>query len=258
MEKTCFLSDRGSLVSRSSPGQSVIAVSFKAVIGLAVGALIAASCATRQNVDDQFRETIILPVPRSYTILEYKNASGDMPQWLRYYLDADEEFVETLPDYADDYIFVINEKGIGLSALARWSDYFRIEQDFSHAVFLRMYNRLVAESEGRPDYYLGDFFENFLKKIAGHVFDGASRVDDYWIKVSFERDTGNIGATDGYPESNPETGEEYRYYILAKINKIAFQQEITKLFSAAHSEVTPDKLQESVLSRLQNTLFSGF
>jgi hypothetical protein len=233
-------------------------MSFKAALGLLAGMLIAVSCATRQNAEGQFEEAIVLSVPRSYTVLEYKNTSGEIPQWLQYYLDADEKLVETLPDYTNDYIFVVNEKGVGLSALAKWSEYFRIEQDFSHAVFLRMYNRLLAESGGRPDYYLGDFFEIFLKKIAGHVFSGASREDDYWIKVSFERDFADIDTADEDMESAAEPGEEFRYYILSKINRIPFQEEIMVLFATAYSEVTPDKLQTGVISRLQSTLFSGF
>jgi hypothetical protein len=233
-------------------------MSYKAVVGLLAGMLIAASCATRQNLESQFEEAIVPPVPRSYTILEYKNAAGELPQWFQSYLDADEKAVEALPDYADYYIFVINEKGVGFSALAKWNEYFRIEQDFSYAVFLRMYNRLLAETEGRPDYYLGDFFEIFLKKIAGHVFDGASREDDCWIKVSFERNPANIDTTDADLESAAETSEEYRYYILAKINRISFQREIMALFVAAHSEVTQNKMQTGMISRLQSTLFSSF
>jgi hypothetical protein len=219
-------------------------MSVKAVIGFSAGILIAVSCATRQYAG-QFEEAIKPPAPRPYVILEHKNASGEMPLWLRGYLDKDEQLVETLPDYADYYIFVLNEKSSGFTTLSKWSDYFRIEQDFSHAVFLRVYKRLLAESEGRPDYYMGDFFEIFLKKIAGHAFHGASREDDYWLKVSFEQESA-------------EATEEYRYYILSKINKNVFQEEIMELFAAAHSEVTPDKLQAGVISRLQSTLFSGF
>jgi hypothetical protein len=233
-------------------------LSLIAAIGIAVGVMVVVSCATRKDVDAQFAETIAPPVRPSYTILEYKDASGEMPLWLQYYLDADEKFVETLPDYADDYIFVINEKGIGLAALAKWSDYFRIEQDFSPAVFLRVYNRLLLESAGRPDYFLGDFFEHFLKKIAGHLFDGAGRVDDYWLKVSYERNSSDADELYDILENGTVIREEYRYYILAKINKNSFQQELTRLFAAAYAEVTPTKLQEDMLLRLQNTLFAGF
>jgi hypothetical protein len=234
-------------------------MSFKAVAGLSTGILIAVSCATQQQqAEVRYEEAIVPPVLRSYTILEYKNDAGKMPEWLQCYLDADEKRAETLPDYAGDYVFVINEKGTGLSSLAKWSEYFRIEQDFSHSVFLRMYNRLVAESGGRPDYYLGVFFEVFLKKIAGHNFTGAAREDDFWLKVSFEQNVADTDITDGNTENAVETREEYRYYILARVNKISLQAEIMALFADAYAEVTPNKLQTGVISGLQNTLFSGF
>jgi hypothetical protein len=233
---------------------------FKAGAGILAGVLIAVSCATRQQTEDRYEEAIAPSVPRPYIMLEHKNAAGEMPEWLRCYLDADEKRAEELPAYTGDYVFVINEKGVGLSSLAKWSEYFRIEQDFSHAVFLRMYNRLLTESGGRTDYYLGDFFEVFLKKIAGYDFSGAAREDDYWIKVSLEQGLADTDAADGDgdAENVAETREEYRYYILVKANKISLQEEITALFADAYSEVKPDKLQAGVISRLQSTLFSGF
>jgi hypothetical protein len=235
-------------------------MTVKTALGLSLGIVCAVSCATRQYVEGQFEEAIKQPAPKAYSIIEYKNPSGEIPQWLRFYLDADEKLVETLPDYADNYIFVINEKGNGLTALQKWDEYFKIEQDFSQAVFLRMYNRLLAESEGRPDYLLGDFFEVFLKKIAGHIFDGASREDDCWIKVAVERESAasNDAAEEGAESAIVEITEEYRYYILVKINKTPFQQEIMSLFAAAYAEVTLDKPQDGAVSKLQNTLFYGF
>jgi hypothetical protein len=235
-------------------------LTVKPVLGLSLGIIFAVSCATRQYTEGQFEEAITRPPPREYSIIEYQNPSGKIPQWLQFYLDADEKLVETLPDYANDYIFVVNEKGSGLAALEKWKEYFRIEQDFPHAVFLRMYNRLLTESAGRPDYYLGDFFEVFLKKIAGHVFDGASREDDCWIKVSVEREAAAVNdmMEDGAESAVVENTEEYRYYILVKINKTPFQQEIMTLFAAAYAEVTMEKPQDSAVSRLQSTLFSGF
>jgi hypothetical protein len=240
-------------------GERARKTALRAAIGFLAGVLAAASCVTRQdNSEDQFKEAILPPVPRSYTILEYKNASVELPQWLQYYLDADERLVETLPEYAGDYIFVINEKGTGFSPLAKWSDYFRIEQDLSPAVFLRVYNRLLKESAGRPDYFLGDFFEIFLKKIAGHRFDGPSREADFWIKVSLEQDPAESDDEDEDREIAAGPREEYRYYILAKINRISIQREIMALFTAARTEVTPTALQTGVIAGLQNTLFIGF
>jgi hypothetical protein len=235
----------------------------KAVFFLLALIVLAVSCATRQQDEDQFKETIAVSKPRSYTIIEHKNPSEEIPQWLRFYLDSGERPVERT-DYTDNYIFVITEKGSGLAALEKWSEYFRIEQDFSQAVFLRMYNRLIAESQGRPDYYLGDFFEVFLKKIAGHIFEGASREDGYWIKISFERFAGEDGVVpdgDGrnsMESADVETDEEYWYYILSKINKTSFEKEIMGLFTAAYSEVKLEKLQAGVVSKLQSALFAEF
>jgi hypothetical protein len=226
-----------------------------------LGVVLAVSCATKQSDESQFEEAIAVSAPRLYTIVEYENPAGDIPQWLQRYLESGEGRVEAADDYIGDYIFVTVEKGSGLTALEKWSEYYRVEQDFSHAVFLRMYNRLVAESGGRPDYYLGDFFEVFLKKIAEHIFEGASREDDYWIKVSFERNApASIDAPDesGTENADFEPGEEYRYYILSKISKDSFEKEIAGLFSAAQSEVQLEKAQADVVSKLQNTLFSEF
>jgi hypothetical protein len=236
----------------------------KAAFFLSLGSLgivLAVSCATKQSDEGQFEETIAVSAPRSYTIIEHENPAGDIPQWLQLYLESGERRVEAADDYTGDYIFVTVEKGSRLTALKKWSEYFRVEQDFSQAVFLRMYNRLVAESGGRPDYYFGNFFEVFLKKIAEHLFEGASREGDYWIKVSFERGISvDIDALDesGTENADSEPGEEYRYYILSKINKAPFEKELMSLFLAAQSEVQLEKAQASVVSKLQNTLFSEF
>jgi hypothetical protein len=233
----------------------------KTAFFLSLGVVLAVSCATKQLDKGQFEETIAISAPRPCTIIEHKNPAGEIPQWLHVYLDSGERLVETAADYTGDYIFVTTEKGSGLAALERWGEYFRVEQDFSQTVFLRMYNRLIAESGGQPDYYLGNFFEAFLKKIAEHVFEGASREDDYWIKVSFERDTSaDIDTQDesGSESAGFEASEEYRYYILSKINKASFESEIMSLFWAALSEVTLEKAQAAVVSKLSSTLFSGF
>ncbi|MDR0638906.1 MAG: hypothetical protein LBG27_08425 [Spirochaetaceae bacterium] len=231
----------------------------KAVFFLSL--ILAVSCATKQSGEGQFEETIAVPAPRPYTVIEHKNPAGEIPEWLQRYLDLGERLVEAADDYAGSYIFVTTEKGSGLAALEKWSEYFRVEQDFSQAVFLRMYDRLIAESEGRTDYHLGDFFEVFLKKIAEHHFEGASREDDYWLNVSFERDSSaGMDAPDesGLESAGSETSEEYRYYILSKIDKASFEEEIMNLFSAAQSEVELGKAQAGTVSRLQNALFSGF
>jgi hypothetical protein len=237
----------------------------KAAFFLLLGSVLTVSCATKQFDEGQFGETIAVPAFRSYTVIEHKSPAEDIPEWLQRYLASGERFVEAAIDYADDYVFVTTEKGSGLAALERWSEYFRVEQDFSQTVFLRMYNRLVAESGGRPDYYLGDFFEVFLKKIAGHTFEGVSRVDDYWIRVSLERDLS--AGIDEPDESGPEavtqsadseTEEEYRYYILSKTNKASFEKEIMDLFFAAQSEVTLEKAQADAVSKLQSALFAEF
>jgi hypothetical protein len=241
----------------------------KAAFFLSLGSVLAVSCATKQFDEGQFGETIAGftgspgSASRSYTVLEHENPAGDLPQWLQRYLDSGERLVEEAADYSGDYVFVAIEKGSGLAALEKWSEYFRVEQDFSQTVFLRVYNRLIAESGGLPDYYLGGFFEVFLKKIAGHTFEGARRADDYWIRVSFESGLGGVPAGADDPEAAAadtasETIEEYRYYILSRINKASFEREIMDVFSAAQAEVTLTNAQADAVSRLQGALFSGF
>jgi hypothetical protein len=233
----------------------------KAAFFLSLGAVLAVSCATKQLDPEQFGETIAVSAPRLYTIIDHRSAGQDIPQWLQFYLESGERLVETTAGYAGDYVFVTTEKGGELAALEKWGEYFSVELDFSQAVFLRMYNRLIAESEGKPDYYLGNFFEVFLKKIAEHSFRNANREVDYWIKVSLERgfpagiDESDEIASEG---ADSEPGEEYRYYILSKINKVSFEEEIMSLFLAALSETNLEKAQAGVVSRLQSTLFAGF
>jgi hypothetical protein len=235
---------------------------FMSAVCFSLVAVALSSCATKSYIADQFEEAVIIPPPSVYTITGHRDAPAQIPLWLRQYLDGDEQLVEALPDYSGDYVFVVTEKGAKLTGLEKWSGYFRIEQDFSHAVFLRMYSRLIAESNGRPDYYLGDFFETFLKKIAGHLFEGAVRESDYWIKVMFERESALSGISD--PGENTEEAdaveiiEEYRFYILVKISKAAFQKEIMDLFSAASAEAQLDRSRSGAVARLQNTLLTGF
>jgi hypothetical protein len=234
------------------------------------------SCATAVVTEEQFRETIILPEPAPYSILSYMDTeTGELPAWLAAYLGAGGApgndtagllGVETLPEYAGKYVFIIEQRGAALPALQKWKTNFRVNQDFSYAVFLRMYARLLSESEGRPDYFFGDFFENFLKGIAGSSFRGASVEDFFWIKTAFQRRIAPVFSPEE-PEPDDElsaleyetyeTEEEYRYYILTAINRLDLQRDVRALFSEVKSGIL-EKSHSNAVDRLEAALFAGF
>ena len=232
------------------------------------------SCVTTAVTEEQFRETIVLPQAVPYSIISYMDTeTGDLPAWLVTYLGAASTSgkdtagllgVEALAEYAGRYVFIIEQRGAALSALEKWKAYFRINQDFSSAVFLRMYARLLSESEGRPDYFFGDFFEIFLKKIAGSSFSGASFEDFFWVKTAFQRAT-TPSFTPEEPEPEEtlpsieyETEEEYRYYILTTINRADLQREIRTLFAESRDGLNLEKFHANAVDRLEAALFAGF
>jgi hypothetical protein len=221
----------------------------------------AAACSSSPPVAISFAERIEAAPRAPYRILEYRDGPDAVPRWLGLYLEGGERRIEAAPGYEGRYVFVVSARSANFPTLAMWSGFFRAGQDVGHAVFMRLYERLLAESSGLPDYYLGDFFEAFLKKVAGRRFEGASREDDYWIRVEVE-DAAAVDDALPVDEAPRAAGgawmEEYRYYILAAIDKAELEAAAALLFDEALAGVALPRAQRAAALRLRNNLFAGF
>jgi hypothetical protein len=210
-----------------------------------IGAFLITACSSEPE-----RFVDLGPAPayqERYSISEILDHENDMPEWASRYIEAGLAGIETLPDYADSYVFVGRQVGNSLEPLRLWAAGFSVERDFPQLVSARIQERFIAGGNGSPADAYGRYFETVVKNASNTVFEGASLSDSFWIK---KRIFGDDGAS--------PVEDVYEYLIMTLIDKTTLQRQINMLLITARPDKPPTRNQSAAAMRLRLSFYEGF
>lgn len=210
-----------------------------------IGAVLISACSAgpEASVD-------LGPIPayqEKNSITEILAYERDMPEWADRYGSAGLAGIETLPEYADRYVFVSRQIGNNLESLELWAAGFSVERDLPRLVSARIQERFIADSRGNPGDEYGRYFEAVVKNASNAAFPGGSREDSFWIKKRIFEDDGVSPA-----------GEIYEYLIMASIDREALEQQINMLLVTSRSDKPSTREQSAASMRLRLNFYEGF
>ncbi|MDR2095626.1 MAG: hypothetical protein LBP76_08935 [Treponema sp.] len=218
---------------------------------LGAGILLCNACAAKQaKLPEMEDELVQSPKPINvYDIINYKDMEdgAEIPVWVSQYLNEGVLGVETLDEYRDRYVFIVENTGINFRTLQQWSAAFSLYQDFPRRVASRIEKRLLNAANQYPDDEYGDFFEASVKAASDTYYRGAARERDFWLLLQyFEEDGVTVG-----PES-------YIFLVLISADKSFMQNQILQILNNLELEHKPDKDQTSAINRIKENFFENF
>jgi hypothetical protein len=172
---------------------------------------------------------------------------AEMPEWVARYISTGTTGIETLPEYANRYVFIAKQTGGSLDSLKLWTKGFSLDRDFSRLVSARIQARFSGVAGGNPGEVFGRYFEEVVKNAANANFTGASLEGRFWIK---KRISGDDGST--------PPGETFEYYILVSIEKETLENQINLLLMTTQSDLPPTREQSAATVRLKTNFYTGF
>jgi hypothetical protein len=221
-----------------------------------VPALILLICMALFNACFTGREKVMArigPVPEyreetgAVEVIDHQNAEADMPEWVIRYVNTGISGIESLPEYADSYVFIGKQRGSNLSSLTLWANSFSLDRDFPRLVSARIQERFTGFAKGNPGEEFGRYFERVVKNSIDAAFNGAIQESSFWVK----------NRTLGDDESSPP-GEAYEYYILTRIPKNVLVRQINLLLVTSRADLPPTREQSAAAMRLRLNFYDGF
>ncbi|MDR0377775.1 MAG: hypothetical protein LBH70_08285 [Spirochaetaceae bacterium] len=184
-----------------------------------------------------------------YQIIEHM-AGGSretLPDWAALYIAGGNSSVESLPRYANRYVFVDTNSSDSFTALTQWAAGFMVDQDFPQLVSRRVLSRFIGDGQRSPDRDFGRYFESAVKAAADTRYSDARREADFWLLKRYETED-----TEGGPR------EVYDFYILVSIAKDRLQSQLNQILITAEEGFSLTKSQISAVNRLRANFYEGF
>jgi hypothetical protein len=183
-------------------------------------------------------------------VIDHENAAAlpaDMPEWVIRYVSAGISGIESLPEYADSYVFIGKQRGSNLDSLKLWAGSFSLDRDFPRLVSARMQARFTEFAAGNPAEEFGRYFEQVVKNSTDTTFNGAMQEGSFWIKKRIFEDDGLTPA-----------GETYEYYVLTRITREVLERQINLLLITTRPDLPPTREQSAAAMRLRLSFYNGF
>jgi hypothetical protein len=184
-----------------------------------------------------------------YQIIEHMagKSKETLPGWVVQYIAGGIAGIESLPQYANRYVFISVNSGSNFTALNQWTAGFSIDQDFPLLVSLRVLSRFIGDGQRSPDHDFGRYFESAVRTAADTLYSDTRREADFWIRKRYETQD----AVDGVQEV-------YDFYILVSIAKDQLQYQINQILLKAAEGITLTREQADAVNRLQENFYEGF
>jgi hypothetical protein len=184
-----------------------------------------------------------------YQIIEHMtgNSGETLPDWAARYAAEGISGIESLPRYANRYVFISVNSASNFTALNQWAAGFSLNQDFPQLVSLRVLSRFIGDGQRSPDRDFGRYFESAVRTAADTLYSDARREADFWLLKRYESED----AADG-------PREVYDFYILVSIAKDQLQFQLDQVLLMAAEGITLTREQTGAVSRLRENFYDGF
>jgi hypothetical protein len=187
-----------------------------------------------------------------YHLTDYKTRAegGAVPKWVEYYIEGNfvvPEALEALEEYQDRYVFIARSRGTNFRALEQWVRGFSVELDFARLAAMRIEKRFTQAASGFPDTVFGRYFEALIRTASDAAWEGAVKVDDFWLKGFYQG-----------PDGNAVGGESCDFMILVTIDKALLASQIQPLLFGVKPPAPMSKDQLAAVDRVREHFFEGF
>jgi hypothetical protein len=195
----------------------------------------------------------------SWEIINSQNGQdfGDIPEWVRWYIDNDINEIEALDRFSGKYIFIGENGGSNFNALQQWANGFSVEQDLPRLITKRAERRLVSSAALYPDDEYGEYFEFLIRDISNGEYSGGVKEQTFWLKrkTPVNTETDGISGAQSNPNASPE---RYEFFVLISVDKETLQKQIQGIMTKIRTKVTPTREQTAAVARIKSNFFEGF
>ena len=213
-----------------------------------------AGCGSRQVRQPPLREEdpqIVRHI--SWELLDYKgkaDGSSVLP-WVQYYLENNILHIENIYEFRDYFVFIASNTGSNFNALQQWMNAFSPDLDFPRLAAVRMENRFLNAAVLYPDDEYGSFYEAMIRAASDAHWQGAVRVDDFWVYRSF------VGLDD--PETElPVIWERYEFLILVIVEKNIMVPQIEAVLQNVQPPSSLSRYQRNAVNSVIENFLDGF
>jgi hypothetical protein len=179
-------------------------------------------------------------------ILEHKGTAYGMaqPAWLEAALSGPKA-VEKLPDYANQYIVIVEASGQDLRGAQLAAENLEARTVIAGIISTRVKDTFAGAEVGDKDK-IETYMERCVKVAAEARYSGFAPLNDTWSKLQ-------TFTTDGKPDK-----QVYRVIQLWGIPKDTLQKQVEAILSgeAANEPKTPEKVR--AMDMVQQSFFEGF
>ncbi|MCL2265717.1 MAG: hypothetical protein FWC22_06720 [Treponema sp.] len=204
------------------------------------------SCAAKEKrfipiPDSSYFEQKKTPEIAINDIIDTKDgrSTGNLPVWLRTYIEGGIEAVENLNLFYNKYVYIGINRGSNTTALNKWLVNYSAAHDFPVLAGERVEKKIITSSSLYPDDEYGEFFERFMKRAYGSSYPGAVKEDTFWIRTKADN-------------------ESYIYFILLTIDKTAMQLIVGDMISQTEKSAVLTSSEAAAVRRMRQNFFEGF
>ncbi len=180
-------------------------------------------------------------------IIEHKGTAfgKDYPKWMDSALDG-AKAVEKLPDFANQYIVVVQQDGADLGGAQLAASKLDAQTTIASLLSTRVKDTFAGAQVGDKDK-IETYMERAVKSVSEATFTGFTMLNDWWVKLQ-----------NFTPKGKPDT-QVYRVIQIWGIDRDSLQNQIDSILkgtAAAETAPTPDK--QKAIDLVQKSFFDGF
>jgi uncharacterized membrane-anchored protein len=179
-------------------------------------------------------------------ILEHKGTAfgRDYPKWMEAALDGPKA-VEKLPDFANQYIVVVQEEGQDLSGAQLAASRLNAQTTISALVSTRVKDTFAGAQVGDKDK-IETYMERAVKSVSDATFTGFSMESDWWAKLQT------------FDSKGKADKQVYRIIQVWGIDKDLLKQQIDKILAGAAAAEPKTEAKQKAMDLVQQSFFDGF
>jgi hypothetical protein len=179
-------------------------------------------------------------------ILEHKGTAFgvDYPKWMVAALNGPKD-VEKLPDFANQYIVVVQQDGMDLAGAQLAASKLDAQTTISAMISTRVKDTFAGAQVGDKDK-IETYMERAVKSVSEATFTGFAMQSDWWAKLQ-------TFTADGKADK-----QVYRVIQIWGIDKDTLKKQIEKQLAGAAAAEPKTEAKQKAMDLVQQSFFDGF
>jgi hypothetical protein len=179
-------------------------------------------------------------------VIEHKGTAfgRDYPKWMDAALDGPKA-VEKLPDFANQYIVVVQQDGQDLEGVQLAASKLNAQTTIANLLSTRVKDTFAGAQVGDKDK-IETYMERAVKSVSEATFTGFAMESEWWAKLQ-------TFTADGKPDK-----QVYRDIQVWGISKDALKTQVDKLLAGAAAEEPKTEGKQKAMDLVQQSFYDGF